>query len=219
MISSLDNSTSPLIGIALHFFAFLLGSIPVGHIIARMHGVDIRKQGSGNTGATNVARTIGKKAGIITLLLDTLKGFLGVQLAWLILPNNVFGPPFQPNDLFSTLGVCAVFGHCYSPFLKGKGGKGVATGLGVFLALSPLVTLGSILVFAIAFASTKYVSLGSILGAAAMPVIIFLAQGMEQPLLLLSVTLTSILVISRHRANISRLISGNESKFSTKAKD
>ena len=139
-----------------HLISFLIGSIPIGYLIARIHGIDVRKIGSGNTGATNVARAVGKKSGIQTLLSDIAKGVLG---CWAI-PHLLGGA--ESAALVATHGFAAILGHCYSPFLRFRGGKGVATSLGVFIVLSPLATVAAVVGFAAVFTTTKFVSLASI---------------------------------------------------------
>ena len=182
--------------------AYILGSLPFGAWFARSRNIDIQKHGSGNTGATNVARTLGKKAGALVLLADCFKGFVSVLIADQILGNELE---------VGIAGLTAFLGHICSIFLKFKGGKGVATGLGVFLYIMPLATLSAIVVFAIILGLTKYVSLGSISAAAAIPLfgLIF-----ETPRLFIYISLIiSIIVILKHKGNIKRLFAGEESKF------
>lgn len=181
---------------------YLIGAFPSGVIIAKLKKVDISTQGSGNIGATNVARILGSKAGLVTLLMDLLKGFLAIWLANLLSGSNNFAV---------MAGTCAVFGHCFSlpPLLKG--GKGVATSLGVFLYLSPITAIMAIIIFAITFASTKIVSLSSIIAAIAVPIVVMLTESAE--LVQLSAGIISLLVIYRHKNNIRRLADGTEKKF------
>lgn len=182
--------------------AYLLGSIPTGLLLGKVYGIDVREAGSGNIGATNLYRTVGRKVGIWTLLGDCLKGFLPVLLAWKLGMNE----PMQ-----AWIGLAAFCGHVFSVFLLFKGGKGVATALGVYLALAPLAVLGALLIFIILVAIWRYISLGSITAAAIMPVmIIFLPHSNE---LLIATTLISAIVIVKHHTNISRLMAGTESKF------
>lgn len=182
--------------------AYLLGSIPTGLLLGKLYGIDVRSEGSGNIGATNLYRTVGRKVGIITLFGDCLKGFLPVMLAWQL----GLGEPLQ-----AWIGLAAFCGHVFSIFLLFKGGKGVATALGVYLALAPLAVLGALLVFVLLVAVWRYISLGSIVAAAVMPLIIFLRPHSNE--LLLATVLISLIVIVKHHANISRLLSGTESKF------
>ena len=150
--------------------AYLFGSIPFGYLLVRVfQGIDVRSIGSGNIGATNVARTGGKGLAIATLALDTLKGWLPVFLV-LTLPGITASSPGQLHTLASLAALLAVIGHMFPVWLGFKGGKGVATGLGVFLALAPVAVLIALLLFTVIVALTRYVSLGSILAAAAFPV-------------------------------------------------
>jgi len=187
----------------LVFVAFFLGSVPFGLLFARLFGKqDPREVGSGNVGATNVARAAGKLAGALTLVLDTAKGYLPVILAWGWLKSP---------DYVALVGLFAILGHCYSPFLGFKGGKGVATGLGVYLALSPLAVLIAAVVFGLIIWRFRYVSLASLSAAWAMVPLIYLVQ--KSPLLTLFTAIIALLVTWRHRANIQRLLRGEEPKF------
>ena len=160
--------------------AYLLGSIPFGYILVRIfRKEDIRATGSGNIGATNVARSGGKGLGILTLLLDLLKAFAAVKLAQHFAP----GTPGFPSDLAVAAGIAAVLGHVFPIWLGFKGGKGVASALGVFIALAPLAALCSLGVFIIIFAITRYVSLASILAAVMMPVFCLLWMPDRSPAL------------------------------------
>jgi glycerol-3-phosphate acyltransferase PlsY len=181
---------------------YLLGSFPTGYLLAKLHGVDITKQGSGNVGATNVARSIGKRAGVLTLVLDLVKGALAVLLASLITNESWF---------LSAAAVAVVCGHCFSlpPFLKG--GKGVATGLGVLIALVPGAALTSIIVFAALFSTTRLVSLSSIIATLSAP-LYSLALNHPEPKSLALIVL-SLVIVFRHRENITRLIEGREPRF------
>jgi glycerol-3-phosphate acyltransferase PlsY len=181
---------------------YLLGSFPTGYLLAKLHGVDITKQGSGNVGATNVARSIGKRAGVLTLVLDLVKGALAVSLASLISSESWF---------LSAAAVAVVCGHCFSlpPFLKG--GKGVATGLGVLIALVPGAALTSIIVFAALFSTTRLVSLSSIIATLSAP-LYSLALNHPEPNSLALIVL-SLVIVFRHRENIARLIEGREPRF------
>ena len=193
-----------------HLISFLIGSIPMGYLLAKLRGVDIRSQGSGNIGATNVARVVGKSSGIITLVADIAKGCLGASFLALI-PNQEAG-----IAVMATHGLAAVIGHCYSPFIGFRGGKGVATSLGVFLIISPLTTLIAITSFAFCFKKTKFVSLASIAAALSCPIGFWIIYN-RQPntTAFLVVVLLSLLVVIRHEKNISRLIKGEEKKFSS----
>jgi glycerol-3-phosphate acyltransferase PlsY len=193
--------------------AYLLGSIPFGYILVRIfRKEDIRATGSGNIGATNVARSGAKGLGILTLLLDLLKGFAAVKLAEYLLP----GTPGFPSDLAVAAGVAAVIGHVFPVWLGFKGGKGVATALGVFIALAPLAALSALGVFIIVFVITRYVSLASILAAVMMPVFCLLWMPDRSPIFVGGVIFISLLVIAKHHANIARLMQGKESRFGSK---
>ena len=189
--------------VLLVFVAFFLGSVPFGLLFARLFGKqDPREVGSGNVGATNVARAAGKLAGALTLVLDTAKGYLPVILAWGWLKSP---------DYVALVGLFAILGHCYSPFLGFKGGKGVATGLGVYLALSPLAVLIAAVVFGLIIWRFRYVSLASLSAAWVMVPLIYLVQ--KSPLLTLFTAIIALLVTWRHRANIQRLLRGEEPRF------
>lgn len=182
--------------------AYLLGSIPTGLLLGRLYGVDVRKEGSGNIGATNLYRTVGRKVGIMTLVGDCLKGMLPVLLAWKL---GVIEP------MQAWIGLAAFCGHVFSIFLLFKGGKGVATALGVYLALSPLAVLGALVVFLLLVVIWRYISLGSIVAAAIMPLIIYFLPHCTE--LLAATAIISAIVILKHHTNISRLVAGTESKF------
>jgi glycerol-3-phosphate acyltransferase PlsY len=185
----------------LILFAYLVGSIPIGVLLARLKGKDPRKVGSGNIGATNVMRSAGKVLGILTLIGDVLKGFIPTFIAMRL------GMP----DLFIALVGLAVFsGHLFPVFLKFKGGKGVATGAGVFLAINPLVILISFIIFVIVFLIWKYVSLGSLVGTAIIPLTFTL---MKTPLeYILFSLLIACAVFIKHKDNLKRLFAGTENK-------
>jgi glycerol-3-phosphate acyltransferase PlsY len=188
--------------IILVIAAYLLGSIPTGLLLAKAAGVDIRNSGSGNIGATNVYRTMGRTVGILTLVGDCLKGLAPVLLAkYLHLPVN----------WIAAIGLAAFLGHVYTIFLGFKGGKGVATALGVFLGISPLAVLGALLIFVAVVWKWRYISLGSILAALAMPG--FVAVLDPRPALVLMTMTISALVIWKHRENIGRLKAGTENRF------
>ena len=190
--------------------AYFLGSIPSGLILAKLFfGSDIRKSGSGNIGATNVARVVGPSAGIFTLVLDVAKGAAGVWLAARFTDQN--------SAAMTLAGVVALLGHCFPVWLRFKGGKGVAAALGVFLMLAPLAALGALLVFIIVSVTWRYVSLGSVSAAASMPLLMYFlwAPGHAPPLVVDFGTLfAAALVIFKHDANLQRLVDGTEPKFS-----
>jgi glycerol-3-phosphate acyltransferase PlsY len=183
--------------------AYLVGSIPTGLLLAKAFGgIDIRTQGSGNIGATNVYRTLGRRVGILTLVGDCLKGLLPVLAAkWLGLP-----------DLgVAAVGLAAFLGHIFPVFLRFRGGKGVATALGVFLATSPLAVLAALGVFIAVLISWRYVSLASITAAAAMPALAALID--RKPIIVAMSLIIAAIVIAKHHQNISRLRNGTESRF------
>jgi glycerol-3-phosphate acyltransferase PlsY len=194
--------------------AYLLGSIPFGYLVVRaLAGADVRETGSGGTGATNVSRRAGKLAGIVTLVLDALKGALAVILARMFLTGD-----FGVNWWVAACVVLAIAGHCFPVWLGFRGGKGVATGVGAFLALSPLVVACAGVVFILIVLATRYVSLGSITAAAVLPLSVWILGGYIKPAesfkpLLASAFAGAVIIIFMHRANIGRLLSGTESKF------
>jgi glycerol-3-phosphate acyltransferase PlsY len=194
--------------------AYLLGSIPFGYLIVRSRtGADVRATGSGGTGATNVSRRAGKLAGVVTLLLDATKGALAVILArWLLTAD------FGINWWVAVAAIVAVFGHCFPVWLGFRGGKGVATGVGVFLSLYPLAVACAAAIFVLVVALTRYVSLGSILSVAALPLFIWLLSVYVKPVadlapMMTAALATGALIILMHHANIGRLLRGTESKF------
>jgi glycerol-3-phosphate acyltransferase PlsY len=189
--------------IAIAVCSYLLGSIPFGYILVRVfQGIDVRSIGSGNIGATNVARTGGKGLAIATLALDVFKGWLPVFLV-LTLPGIPASSPAQLHTLATFAALVAVLGHMFPVWLGFKGGKGVATGLGVFLALAPKVVLIPVVLFLAIVVLTRYVSLGSILAAATFPVALWLLDRGEFPAPALAmVVAVAMLVIIRHHQNI-----------------
>ncbi len=186
-----------------------LGAVPFGVLITRLLGAeDPRKSGSGNIGATNVLRTSGWKSGVLTLLLDVLKGVAAILFARYV-ASRVSAPTLEP-----IAALAAVLGHMYSPFTGFRGGKGVATGLGVFALLTPGPTALAALVFILVVAVTRYVSLGSMLAAAAVPLAGF---WMNYPVVVYtSSALISLLVIWKHQDNIGRLMRGEENRIGRK---
>ena len=190
--------------------AYLLGSIPFGYLLVRfLRKEDVRSTGSGNIGATNVARTGGTTLGLLTLLLDALKGYLAVLLAMHLAPNTANGP----STLAIAAAVAAVVGHVFPVWLRFRGGKGIATALGVFIALAPLVALSSVGIFALIVATTRLVSLGSILAAVSIPFLAILLVPHRSTALLIGLSFISLLSIIKHHANIVRLLHGKESRF------
>ena len=193
--------------------SYLLGSIPFGYLLVRIfRKEDIRAVGSGNIGATNVARSGAKGLGVLTLLLDLGKGLLAVLIARHLAP----GAPGFPSDLAVGAAVAAVLGHVFPVWLGFRGGKGVATALGVFLALAPWVALAAVGVFALVVAVTRLVSLASIVAAAVLPVFAMFLLPDRSPVYLGGVIFVALLVIVKHHANIQRLIHGNENRLGAK---
>jgi len=190
--------------------AFLSGSVPWSWILGKFRGIDIRSKGSGNTGATNLFRICGKVAGISGLLLDTLKGALPVLAAKHGIPGIL--PPIGDWALALT-GIFAVLGHVFSPWLGFRGGKGVATTLGVLLILSPLTTASALAVFVLVLSVTRYVSLGSISAAAAVIPFVFIFEPGRLPVQII-ICFVAALVVVRHKSNIVKLLHGKESRFS-----
>ncbi|MCH8343519.1 MAG: glycerol-3-phosphate 1-O-acyltransferase PlsY [Planctomycetes bacterium] len=219
---------------------YLVGSIPFGVIIGRAKGIDIREHGSKNIGATNVTRVLGRRLGILCFFLDVSKGALPVVIGGVV--NNVINRPAamlhqQEMWLWLAVACAAIFGHMYSPFLKWRGGKGVATGFGAMAAMWPLLTpaaLGAMIVWYGTLRLTKYVSVASMLAAASMPVGYLLSvlpnDALEMPLAhsldavvhgsppVLVTTAMALLVVYKHRSNIARLRRGLEPKVRGRAR-
>ncbi len=196
------------LSLLLLVFAFFFGSIPWGYIIGKLKGVDLRKVGSGNIGATNVLRIIGKKEALITLLLDISKGVIPVLVVKML-------PSYGDNLLLMGLvGIFSILGHCYTPFLKFKGGKGVATSIGVLLAYMPLAGLITILIWIITFKISKISSVGALISFALLPVNAYLLNYSEE-VKLFAFLFTAIIYL-RHIQNIKRLLKGTESKIGEK---
>jgi glycerol-3-phosphate acyltransferase PlsY len=195
----------PLLALAL---AYLSGSLPFAYAAGAIRGVDLRKQGSGNLGATNVFRVLGWKIGLAVFLLDALKGALPV----LLLPPRIEGVT-NPMLWAIACGVAAIAGHVRPVFLKfRKGGKGVATAAGVFFALAPVPMAATFAVFVAIVLATGYVSLGSLVSAVLLPTLLLFTQGAESPLFIVSLVVAAF-VFWTHRANIGRLRRGEEHRF------
>ncbi|HEV3468351.1 MAG TPA: glycerol-3-phosphate 1-O-acyltransferase PlsY [Pyrinomonadaceae bacterium] len=194
--------------------AYLLGSVPFGYLLVRLKGGgDVRETGSGGTGATNVTRRAGRAAGLLTLALDALKGVLAVVFARYLLTDD-----FGVDWWVAAAALAAVVGHVFPVWLRFRGGKGVATGLGVFLSLAPLAVLCALPVFALVVWATRYVSLGSMTAAALLPLFVWLlgargARGGDARPLLAAALVGGALIIFMHRANIARLLRGTENKL------
>jgi acyl phosphate:glycerol-3-phosphate acyltransferase len=187
---------------------YLIGAIPVGLLVARaVGGVDIRRQGSGNIGATNVLRTLGPAAGALTLIGDVVKGYAAVSLARALDPAAA---------AWAAAGaVIAIIGNCWPVFLRFRGGKGVATGFGAFLALAPLATAPAALVWVIVTATFRYVSLASMLACIGLPIGVALL-GYPGPSVAAAVAAGAI-IVGRHHANLSRLFNGTEPRLGERA--
>ena len=188
--------------------SYLLGSFPSGFLYAKkFKGIDLRNVGSGSTGATNVLRNVGKWPALIVFIIDVLKGFIAVKLAHLILSSNVFQV---------LAGLSAITGHIWPIWLKGRGGKAVATGLGMFIALSWKVGLASFGTFLIVISLSKIVSLSSITAALLLPIYMLIYVGIfNHPFTIFSL-IVAIIVIYKHRSNINRILKGEEPKISKK---
>jgi glycerol-3-phosphate acyltransferase PlsY len=183
-------------------FAYLLGSVPVGVLLARMKGADPRKVGSGNIGATNVMRAAGKVTGALTLVGDILKGLLPVAVAFIM---------GEPVIVVAAAGLAAFLGHLFPLFLGFKGGKGVATALGVYLRLDPFAVFITVIVFVLVLLKWRFVSLGSLVGVAAMPLLLYLLNAPDYYVYL--ALIIGALIFIKHKDNIRRLFAGTENKI------
>jgi glycerol-3-phosphate acyltransferase PlsY len=189
---------------------FLLGSIPTGYLVGRAKGVDIRQHGSGNIGSTNVLRTLGKGPGYFVFACDAVKGIASVLLAYRLFPSL--------GDLGAiAAAVGCILGHNFTPWLAFKGGKGIATSLGVLIALLPIASAIVLALWILVFLATRYVSLASILAAAALPVVVWFLLG--NGIRFWFSLLIGFLAIARHRQNIARLMNGTESRFTRTNED
>ena len=207
---------------ASYFFVallrYLLGSIPAGYLAGRYAGVDIRREGSGNIGATNVLRVLGKPYGYGVFLFDFLKGLGAVRLSILIM-DRLHPGHGQTQLIGIAAGVLCVIGHTYPVWLGFKGGKGVATSVGVLFGLMPLAALIMMIVWLIVFQTTKYVSIASITAALALPLVVltlvYFKEENDMTLVYFSICLT-VVIVWRHRSNLSRLMKGTEQSFKRK---
>jgi glycerol-3-phosphate acyltransferase PlsY len=188
----------------LVLFAYLLGSVPTGYILGSVAGVDVRKAGSGNVGATNVARVVGKRYGILTLVADIAKGFVPVIVALNI---------GLTSAATAFVGIAAFLGHLYPVFLRFQGGKGVATALGVFLGLAPWATLILMAIFVLVLLATRVVSLSSMVAAGCAPIVFWLF--FHSPILVGMSLFIALMIVLRHCGNIQRLLSGTEPRLGT----
>ena len=200
------TTNPPLLLSLLILASYLLGAIPNGLLIARLKGVDLQKVGSGNIGATNVFRCVGKGWGVLAFVLDAVKGFVPAFFFPRLLES---APPW----LGLACGVAAVAGHNWPVWLKFKGGKGVSTSAGMLLGIAPAAVGIGFAVFALTVALTRFVSLGSILAAVAVPAAYLWMNGADNRLLAGALILMGILVIVKHRANIGRLLKGTEPRI------
>jgi acyl phosphate:glycerol-3-phosphate acyltransferase len=205
--------------VAVLIGSYLLGSIPFGFLAGRLAGIDIRKAGSGNVGATNVVRVLGKRYGYPVFALDFLKGFGAVKVSMLMAaPGRP--PEWNSSEIVGILAaMSSILGHLYPPWLKFKGGKGVATSAGALLALTPVPTLIGVAIWIIVFWMTRYVSLASITATVVLPIVILVVTSQDpnngKPLVYASACVAAV-VIWRHRSNLSRLIRGTEPRFTRK---
>lgn len=223
-------------GTAIAFMGYLIGSIPSGYLVAKSRGIDIRQHGSGNIGATNVRRTLGKGPGNLVFICDVLKGLIAVIIGKVVASSAHFH--FIENNSFATAtshqvfsfpvavaaliaGVACILGHNFPVWLKFKGGKGIATSAGVMIGMMPLVAIGAALVWLVVFYSTRYVSLGSIAAAVSLPILVlglfFIGWLSGWPYFYFAI-IAGFLGVWRHRANIQRLIAGTEPRFEKKKK-
>ncbi|WP_459775489.1 glycerol-3-phosphate 1-O-acyltransferase PlsY [Aquifex pyrophilus] len=189
-------------GVFLIIFSYLLGSILFGEIIAKLKGINLREVGSGNVGATNVSRALGKRYGALVFFLDMLKGFVPTALAVELYGYDSWITPLT--------GIASVLGHMFPLYFGLKGGKGVATAFGVLIALSPSVALASILVWFIVLALTRYVSLSSLV--ASFSAVIYLLVLEYPPKIIVMALIIFLLILYKHRGNIERLVQGRELK-------
>jgi len=220
------NDLPPILLILIPI-AYFVGAVPFGLIVGRMRGIDVRTSGSGNIGATNVGRLLGKRYFFLVFFLDLLKSFVPMAIAsWVV--HRIAEPQrdWRLYLVWLLVGFAAVLGHMFSVFLKFKGGKGVASSAGMMLGLAPYYTLPGLLgivVFTIVFAITRYISLGSITAACAFPLLyLLLGSAMHWPVfasqwpLLVFAVLIAAMIVYKHRSNIQRLLAGTENKFARK---
>lgn len=211
----------------LPLLGFLLGSIPFGLLMGRIKGIDIRQHGSGNIGATNVFRTLGRQLGTTCLLLDFSKGLVPVLIAKNMVEPMVTEQQFTAQSIEVLTALASIMGHNYSPWIGFRGGKGIATTAGAITALMPFGLVLLSLVWAIFTFITKYVSVGSIAAAASLPILVIIGSAFHgklangtwnKPLFIFSL-IAAILAIWKHRANIARLKAGTENRIGHKKKE
>jgi len=199
------------INILILILAYIIGSIPTAVWIGKLfYNTDVREHGSGNAGATNTFRVLGKKAGIPVLMIDVLKGVASISLVFLLDKNQ---SPYYFIDLKIALGISAFLGHLYPIFAGFRGGKGVATMLGIIIALNYPSALFAIVVFLVVFIITKYVSLGAIIASYSYPLFILSLYGYDSPTMVIFSLFVSVLITITHQKNIERLINKQESKM------
>ena len=200
--------------------SYLLGSIPTGAIAGRLRGVDLRSEGSGNLGATNALRVLGPRVGVPVLIVDIAKGAAAVLLVTLLAGPE---PHLGASGIRLAAGLAAMAGHVWPLFAGFRGGKGVATACGVFLAMAPLATAASVAAWAVLVCATRYVSVGSIGAVVLLPFAIAgeaTARGRPLPTaLIVTAALVAAAVVALHRANIKRLLAGNENRFAFKKQE
>jgi acyl phosphate:glycerol-3-phosphate acyltransferase len=206
----------PLESVLVAVSAYLLGSIPTGYLLMRIfRNQDIRTIGSGNIGATNVLRSGARGLGATTFLLDMLKGCAAVWLGATVAPHLV--PNVAVRSVEALAALFAVLGHMFPVWLRFRGGKGVATGFGVFLVAAPYAALSAITVFALIFALSRFVSLASIIGALSFPIFAwFLVHGEKPTFFVVVETLVALLIVAKHHENIRRLLTGTENRFGSR---
>jgi glycerol-3-phosphate acyltransferase PlsY len=207
-----------LLTVVTIIIGYLFGSLPTGYLAGRLRGIDIREHGSGNIGATNVFRTLGKPWGFGVFFIDAFKGFVAVRLALAIVGRNSAASEY--TEFFAILAAAAcIFGHSFPIWLKFKGGKGVATSVGSIFGVAPIAAITIFLVWLIVFLTTRYVSVASIVGALALPVAmaVLVRLKMTHGLVLFYFSLAmTALVVWRHRSNMVRLFNGTEQRFTRK---
>jgi acyl phosphate:glycerol-3-phosphate acyltransferase len=191
--------------------AYLIGSVPFSYVVAKLRGVDVRRVGSGNVGATNVMRSAGLFAGLVAFALDAAKGAAAAVIAKVLAQEYA---PDAANVLPASAAALAVFGHVFPIWLGFRGGKGVATGAGAFVPLAPLAAGLSVATFAVVLAATRYVSLASIVGATTLAALTFLTQ--PNPAVSWAAAFCTTLILVRHRENIDRLRRGQERRLGAK---
>jgi len=200
------------------FVGYLLGSIPFGYVVGKCRGIDIRQHGSGNIGATNVFRTLGRNWGVLVFLLDVLKGIVAVQFAMRCLAASAPTPgvyQMAAEQLGIVAGLGCFLGHCFPVWLGFKGGKGVAVGAGILIGLMPAAAAIGLVLWGIVYKVSRYVSLASLVAAVSLPVIVWLLERQFGAIFWFSLVI-SLLAIWRHRSNIQRLLAGTESRFEKK---